>query len=262
MGVEILAQSLVRVFRRFSGVTAPRSEGRQRGDAIARLEGGLGPAPRSVEHFTDVSRVPAINIGNRDRHGSRPLEPKVNLGHLIACRREVLRVLCISPVVGRRPAFGTDPPHAPSTQQSTQITVTATPSYAGNQLRNACTANEAGLTWGNRRATRTRATTALRFKHPDLSDEQVLKKVDTTFTSAVTTTGAATGAMAAAPGVGTAAGLVAVAVDTSWFLETAQGHSDYPRFSDNGIPRTTNYDIAIRRSEATAHATPPDSVPY
>jgi hypothetical protein len=64
----------------------------------------------------------------------------------------------------------------------------------------------------------------LRRKHPDLSDAQLLKKVDTAFTSAVTTTGAATGAMAAAPGVGTAAGLVAAAGDTSWFLAAAAGY--------------------------------------
>jgi hypothetical protein len=50
---------------------------------------------------------------------------------------------------------------------------------------------------------------ALRRKHPDLSDAQLLKKVNTAFSSAVTTTGAATGAMAAAPGVGTAISLVA-----------------------------------------------------
>lgn len=65
---------------------------------------------------------------------------------------------------------------------------------------------------------------ALRSKHPQLSDEQLLRKVDTTFTSAVTTTGAATGAMAAAPGVGTAAGLVAAAGDTSWFLAAAAAY--------------------------------------
>lgn len=65
---------------------------------------------------------------------------------------------------------------------------------------------------------------ALRRKHPELSDAQLLKKVNTTFTSAVTTTGAATGAMAAAPGVGTAAGLVAATTDTSWFLGAAAAY--------------------------------------
>jgi hypothetical protein len=65
---------------------------------------------------------------------------------------------------------------------------------------------------------------ALRRKHPDLSDAQLLKKVNTAFSSAVTTTGAATGAVAAAPGVGTAAGLVAAAGDTSWFLAAASAY--------------------------------------
>ncbi|MDV3135637.1 hypothetical protein [Mycobacterium sp. 29Ha] len=65
---------------------------------------------------------------------------------------------------------------------------------------------------------------ALRQKHPDLSDAQLLRKANTAFTSAVTTTGAATGALAAAPGVGTAAGLVAAAGDTSWFLAAAAAY--------------------------------------
>lgn len=65
---------------------------------------------------------------------------------------------------------------------------------------------------------------ALRQKHPDLSDAQLLRKANTAFTSAVTTTGAATGALAAAPGVGTAAGLVAAASDTSWFLAAAAAY--------------------------------------
>lgn len=65
---------------------------------------------------------------------------------------------------------------------------------------------------------------SLRRKHPDLSDAQLLKKVDIAFTSAVTTTGAATGAVAAVPGVGTVAGLAAAASDTSWFLATAAAY--------------------------------------
>lgn len=65
---------------------------------------------------------------------------------------------------------------------------------------------------------------ALRRKHPDLSDAQLLKKVNTAFSSAVTTTGAATGAMAAAPGVGTAVSLVAAAGDASWFLGAASAY--------------------------------------
>ncbi|MDO3175910.1 hypothetical protein [Mycobacteroides abscessus] len=57
-----------------------------------------------------------------------------------------------------------------------------------------------------------------------MSDAQLLKKVNTAFTSAVMTTGAATGAMAAAPGVGTAVSIVAAAGDASWFLTAAAGY--------------------------------------
>jgi hypothetical protein len=65
---------------------------------------------------------------------------------------------------------------------------------------------------------------ALRRKHPDLSDAQLLKKVNTAFSSAVTSTGAATGAVAAAPGVGTAISLVAAAGDASWFVGAASAY--------------------------------------
>lgn len=65
---------------------------------------------------------------------------------------------------------------------------------------------------------------AMRSKHPQLSDAQLLRKVDTAFSSAVTTTGAATGAVAAAPGVGTAAGLAAAAGDMSWFFTAAAAY--------------------------------------
>lgn len=65
---------------------------------------------------------------------------------------------------------------------------------------------------------------ALRSNNPDLSDAQLLKKVNTAFTSAVTSTGAATGAVAAAPGVGTIAGIAAAAGDASWFLTAAAGY--------------------------------------
>lgn len=61
----------------------------------------------------------------------------------------------------------------------------------------------------------------LRRSNPHLSDAQLLKKINVAFSSAVTSTGAATGAVAAAPGVGTAAGLLAAAGDTSWFLAAA-----------------------------------------
>jgi hypothetical protein len=65
---------------------------------------------------------------------------------------------------------------------------------------------------------------ALRRSNPHLSDAQLLKKVDVAFTSLVTTTGAATGAVAAAPGVGTAISMVAAAGDASWFFTAASGY--------------------------------------
>ena len=65
---------------------------------------------------------------------------------------------------------------------------------------------------------------SLRRNNPHLSDAQLLKKVDLAFSSAVTSTGAATGAVAAAPGVGTAAGLLAAAGDTSWFFAAASAY--------------------------------------
>lgn len=66
--------------------------------------------------------------------------------------------------------------------------------------------------------------TRLRERHPDATEEQLLKKLETTFLSSVTATGAATGGAAAVPGVGTAAALAMTAGDTSWFLTTAIGH--------------------------------------
>jgi hypothetical protein len=65
---------------------------------------------------------------------------------------------------------------------------------------------------------------SLRRSNPGLSDTQLLKKVDVAFMSLVTTTGAATGAVAAAPGVGTGIGMLAAAGDMSWFLTAAAGY--------------------------------------
>ncbi|MBP2211507.1 hypothetical protein JOJ87_001851 [Rhodococcus ruber] len=66
--------------------------------------------------------------------------------------------------------------------------------------------------------------TRLRERYPDAGEEQLLKKLETTFLSAVTATGAATGGAAAVPGVGTAAALAMTAGDTSWFMTAAAGH--------------------------------------
>lgn len=65
---------------------------------------------------------------------------------------------------------------------------------------------------------------ALRRGNPGLSDAQLLRKLDFAFTSSVTSTGAAAGAVAATPGVGTAVGLVAATGDSSWFLTAASGY--------------------------------------
>ena len=65
---------------------------------------------------------------------------------------------------------------------------------------------------------------SLRRRNPHLTDAQLGKKVDRAFTSAVVSTGAATGALAAAPGAGTAVALVAAGADTSWFLTAASGY--------------------------------------
>ncbi|WP_229580709.1 hypothetical protein [Rhodococcus rhodochrous] len=66
--------------------------------------------------------------------------------------------------------------------------------------------------------------TRLRERHPEATEEQLLKKLETTFWSSVTATGAATGAAAAVPGVGTTAALAMTAGDVSWFLTAAAGH--------------------------------------
>lgn len=66
-----------------------------------------------------------------------------------------------------------------------------------------------------------RRVDALRRHHADLSDAQLLRKLDKTFTTAVVSTGAATGAAAAVPGAGTGVALAAAAGDASWFLTAA-----------------------------------------
>nr|WP_225443647.1 hypothetical protein [Lolliginicoccus lacisalsi] len=64
----------------------------------------------------------------------------------------------------------------------------------------------------------------LRAKHPEASADQLVKKLETTFMSAVTASGAATGGAAAVPGVGTAAALAMTAGDTSWFMTASAAH--------------------------------------
>lgn len=64
----------------------------------------------------------------------------------------------------------------------------------------------------------------LRERHPEASAGQLVKKLETTFVSAVVASGAATGGAAAVPGVGTAAVVATVGVDTSWFLTASIAH--------------------------------------
>lgn len=64
----------------------------------------------------------------------------------------------------------------------------------------------------------------IKDRHPDATVDQLVKKLETTFLSSVTATGAATGGAAAVPGAGTAAALAMTAGDASWFMTAAAGH--------------------------------------
>ncbi|TSE00156.1 hypothetical protein FOS14_10155 [Skermania sp. ID1734] len=64
----------------------------------------------------------------------------------------------------------------------------------------------------------------LRSKHPDASTDQLMKKLERTYLSSVTSTGVATGGAAAVPGVGTAAALAMTAGDASWFMTATVAH--------------------------------------
>ncbi|MDH6291881.1 hypothetical protein [Rhodococcus opacus] len=64
----------------------------------------------------------------------------------------------------------------------------------------------------------------LRDRHPNATDVQLVKKLETSFLSSVTASGAATGGAAAVPGVGTVAVVASVGVDTSWFMTASAAH--------------------------------------
>lgn len=64
----------------------------------------------------------------------------------------------------------------------------------------------------------------LREQYPDADGAVLLKKLERTFTSSVTSSGAAVGAAATVPGVGTAASVAAAAGDASFFLTAAAAH--------------------------------------
>ena len=78
-----------------------------------------------------------------------------------------------------------------------------------------------------RRAIRTQSGLArsyvrrLRDSHPDESPAQIRKRLDTTFLGAVTASGAAVGATAAVPGIGTLVAFGAIGAESLVFLEAA-----------------------------------------
>lgn len=59
----------------------------------------------------------------------------------------------------------------------------------------------------------------LRRRHPDLTPEQVIRRLERQYLAAVSTGGAAVGATAVAPGIGTAAALGLTVAETAGFLE-------------------------------------------
>lgn len=62
---------------------------------------------------------------------------------------------------------------------------------------------------------------AMRRKHPDLTPEQVIARLEKQYLSAVSTGGAAVGATAVAPGIGTAAAIGLTVAETAGFLEAS-----------------------------------------
>lgn len=64
----------------------------------------------------------------------------------------------------------------------------------------------------------------LRDRNPDATPAELTRKLELTFMSSMTATGAATGATAAVPGVGTGAALAMTAGDASWFLTASAAH--------------------------------------
>jgi hypothetical protein len=68
------------------------------------------------------------------------------------------------------------------------------------------------------------AVDRLRTQYPDASDAVLVNKLEALFTATVTTTGAATGAAGALPGVGTVAALAAGVGDGTFFLTASATH--------------------------------------
>lgn len=68
------------------------------------------------------------------------------------------------------------------------------------------------------------AVNKLRAQYPLATDEVLIKKLETLFSTTVTTTGAATGGVAAVPGAGTFASLAAGVGDGTFFLTASASH--------------------------------------
>lgn len=68
------------------------------------------------------------------------------------------------------------------------------------------------------------AVDKLRAQYPNAPDEVLIKKLETAFSTTVTTTGAATGGVAAVPGAGTFAALASGIGDGTFFLTASAAH--------------------------------------
>ncbi|MEB4211453.1 hypothetical protein [Mycobacterium sp. 94-17] len=68
------------------------------------------------------------------------------------------------------------------------------------------------------------AVDKLRAQYPDATDEVLVRKLEALFSTTVTTTGAATGGVAAVPGAGTAAALASGVGDGTFFLTASATH--------------------------------------
>ncbi|HEX5253278.1 MAG TPA: hypothetical protein VFW69_05300 [Mycobacterium sp.] len=68
------------------------------------------------------------------------------------------------------------------------------------------------------------AVDKLRAQYPDATDEVLVKKLEALFSTTVTTTGAATGGVAAVPGAGTVAALASGVGDGGLFLTASAAH--------------------------------------
>lgn len=69
-----------------------------------------------------------------------------------------------------------------------------------------------------------KAVEKVRAQNPDATDAQLIKKLESMYFKTVTTSGAATGGVAAIPGAGTAAALASGVWDATFFLTASAAH--------------------------------------